>query len=122
MPLINSESNLILNWSAIFVIAPNTASDQAATFGITDAKLYVPVLALPSNNSAKLLQQLKLKSGFKGTIKWNKYHSKAKRHTRNEYLDYLTDPSFEGINKLFVLSYVNNAYRRLHTEDIFFQL
>ena len=36
MLLINSESNLILNWSAIFVIAPITASDQAATLGITD--------------------------------------------------------------------------------------
>ena len=66
------------------------------------------------------MQQLKLKSEFKGTIKWNKYHSKAKIHTRNEYLDYLTDPSFEGMNEIFVLSYINNAYQRFHTEDIFF--
>ena len=36
MLLINSESNPILNWPAIFVIAPITASDQAATLGRTD--------------------------------------------------------------------------------------
>ena len=42
-------------------------------FEITDAKLYVPVVTLSKENDIKLLEQLK--SGFKRTIKWNKYRS-----------------------------------------------
>ena len=44
-----------------------------ATFQITDIKLYVPVVTLSKENDTKLLQQLK--TGFKRTIKWNKYRS-----------------------------------------------
>ena len=33
----------------------------------------------------------------------------------NEHLDYLTDPSFQGVNRLFVLSFENNAHRTRHT-------
>ena len=40
---------------------------------ITDTKLYVPVASLSKENDIKLLE--KLKSGFKRTIKWNKYRS-----------------------------------------------
>ena len=46
----------------------------AATFSITDAKLYVPVVNLSTQDNAKLLEQLK--SSFKRTINWNKYQSK----------------------------------------------
>ena len=37
----------------------------------SDTKLYVPVVILSKENDIKLLEQLK--SGFKRTIKWNKY-------------------------------------------------
>ena len=40
---------------------------------IKDTKLYVPVVTLSTKNEKKLLEQLK--SGFKRTIKWNKYRS-----------------------------------------------
>ena len=43
-----------------------------ATFKITDTKLYVPVVTLSTENDNFLEQ---LKSGFKRTIKWNKYRS-----------------------------------------------
>ena len=43
------------------------------TFEITATKLYVPVVTLSEENDIKLLEQLK--SGFKRTIKWNKYGS-----------------------------------------------
>ena len=43
-----------------------------ATFQMTDTKLYVPVVTLSKENDIKLLE--KLKSGFKRTIKWTKYH------------------------------------------------
>ena len=60
MPLINCEANLILTWSSICVITNFTG---AGRFTITDAKLYVPVVTLLTQDNAKLLQQLK--SGFK---------------------------------------------------------
>ena len=68
--LINCEINLILTWSANCVIS-NAAENQAATFAITDTKLYVATLALSTQDNVKLSQQLK--SGFKRTINWNKY-------------------------------------------------
>ena len=43
MPLINCEVNLNLTWSSTCVI---TNSNGAATFEITDTKLYVPVVTL----------------------------------------------------------------------------
>ena len=46
---------------------------ENATFQITDTKLYVPVVTLSKENDTKLLEQLK--TGFKRTIKWNKYRS-----------------------------------------------
>ena len=30
-------------------------------------------------------------------------------------MDYLIDPSFHGVNRLFVLSFESNAFRTLHT-------
>ena len=53
MPLINCEVNLILAWSSTCVI---TNSTGAGTFGITDTKLYVPVLTLSTQDNSKLLQ------------------------------------------------------------------
>ena len=45
--------------------------DRATAFVITDAKHYIPVVPLPTQNNVELLEQLKL--GFKGTFNWNKY-------------------------------------------------
>ena len=46
---------------------------------------------------------MKLKSGFKRTINWNKHQSEATIETQNQYLDYLSDPSVQGVNRLFCL-------------------
>ena len=54
MPLIKCEVNLILTWSSTCVI---TNSTGAGTFRITDAKLYVPVVTLSTQENSKLLQQ-----------------------------------------------------------------
>ena len=70
MPLINSEINLILTWSANCVIVSTDIGNQNATFKIPDAKLYIPVVTLSTQDSSKLLQQLK--SSFKRVIRWNK--------------------------------------------------
>ena len=58
-------------------------------------------------DDAKLLQQLK--SGFKRTINWNKYQSKAILQEQNRHLYYLIDSSFQEVGRLFVLSFENNT-------------
>ena len=73
MPLIYCEVNLILTWSKDCVI---TNSTGAGKFENKYAKRYVPVGTLSNQDNPKLLQQLK--SGFKGTINWNKYESNVK--------------------------------------------
>ena len=76
MPLVNFEVNLILNWSESCVIVSPNFANQNAAFTTTETKLYVPVVTLSTQDNAKLLTQLK--SGFKGTLNWNKYLSKPK--------------------------------------------
>ena len=61
-----------------------TENQTCATFKITDTKLYVPVVTLSTENDNKLLEQLK--TGFKRTIKWNKYRSEITNQTKNNSL------------------------------------
>ena len=42
------------------------------------------------------------KHGFKRTISLNKYRSKITTHSKNNNLDYMIDPTFRNITKLFV--------------------
>ena len=71
----------------------------------TRAKLYVPVVTLSINNNIKFLENIK--QGFKRTISWNKYRSEITTQPKNNNLDYLIDPTFRNINRLFVLSFKN---------------
>ena len=117
MPLINCEINLMLYWSENCFLSSNAATNQAATFAITDTKLYVPVLTLSTQDNAKLLQQLK--SEFKRIIIWSKYQSRLSSQTQNQYLDYLIDPSFQGAKRLFVLSFENKTMLTEEVKKIF---
>ena len=72
-------------------------------FQIKDTKLYVPVVTLSKENDTMLLENLK--SGFKKTIKWNKYRSQMTIQNNNNNLNYLIDPTFTSVNTLFVLSF-----------------
>ena len=89
IPLINCEVELILTWFKNCVLIDKLTRDanygadpivhkidnpENATFQITDTKLYVPLVTLSKENDTKHLEQLK--TGFKRTIKWNKYRSK----------------------------------------------
>ena len=106
MPLINCEVNLILTWSSTCVLISTNAQNQNATFAITDTKLYVPVVTLSTQENTKFLHQLK--SGFKKVINWNKYLSKPELLAQNLNLNHLTEPSFQGVNRLFVLAFEND--------------
>ena len=107
MPLINCQVSLILTWSSTCVI---TNSTDEGKFEISDTKLYVVVTLSPQDN-AKLMQQLK--SGFKRVINWNKYLSKPELLAQNPHLNHLVEPSFQGVNRLFVLAFENDAQRTL---------
>ena len=66
------------------------------TFEITDTKLYVPVVNLSTKNDNKLLERLK--TGFKRTIKRNKYRSEMSNQTKITNLNYVIDPTFTKVN------------------------
>ena len=80
---------------------------------ITDTKLYVPVVTLSTQDNAKLLQQLK--SGFKRTINWNEYELSVEIFAQNRYLNCWVNPSFQGVNRLFVLSFENENDTTSHS-------
>ena len=112
MPLIYCEVNLILTWSKDYVISNSTGEWK---FAITKTKLYVPVLTLSTKDNAKLLQQLQLECGFKRKINCNKYESSPKTYAQNRYLNHLINSSFQGVSRLFVLSYENEDARKSHS-------
>ena len=101
MTLINCEVELILTSSAWCVIICTNFVDQFPTFTIPEINLYVPVVILSTQDNAKL--SALLKSGFKRTIRWNKYLSKPELLAQNENLKYLIGASFQDVNRLFVL-------------------
>ena len=121
IPLINCEVELILTWFKNCVLIDKSTREanydanpvvyeidnsENATFKITDANLYVPVVTLSKEIDIQHLEQLK--AGFKRTIKWNKYRSQMSIQSQNNNLNYLIDPTFTNINRLFVLSFPRN--------------
>ena len=119
-PLINCEVEPILTWPKNCVLADVTERDKESdnqaivapvelTVEITDTKLYVPVATLSKENETKLLEQLK--TGFKRTIKWNKYRSKMTVQPKNNNLNYLIEPTFTNVNRLFVLLFTRTNIR-----------
>ena len=120
IPLINCEVSLTLTWFANCILTNQVARDANSdadppvaginnptdpTFQITDTILYVPVVTLSTQGDNKLLDQLK--TGFKRTSKWNKHRSEMTKQTKANNLDYLIDPTFNKVNRLFVLSIKN---------------
>ena len=121
MTLINCKINVILTWSEKCVLTSKATRDDVnptiaavnnptnATFKITDTKLYVAVVTLSTKDYNNFLEQLK--SGFKRTIKWNKYRSEMTNQTKTNHLNHLIDPGFTKVNRLFDLSLENEEDR-----------
>ena len=89
---------------------------NASTFTVTEAKLYVPLVTLRTEDNTKLSKLLN--EGFTRLIYWNRYKV-IFRNYNNEYIRERIDASFQGVNKLFVLPYASvnnitdeNSYRR----------
>ena len=102
MPLINCKIKLNLAWKKECVLS-NQAGD--AVFIINDTKMYVPVVTLSKEDSKDFIEQQN--KGFQRSIYWNEYKTKE----QTEYADanspkYISlDPSFQGVNRLFVMAY-----------------
>ena len=107
MPLINCKVELSLNWDQrCLLTVANTA-----IFKITDAKLYVPFVALSAEDNAKLSELLS--DGFKTTVYWNEYKVidnkivEIAANNEQKYIRELIDSSWQGVKRLFVLAYDN---------------
>ena len=102
MPLINCKIKLNLTWKKECVLS---TGDGEAVFIINDTKLYVPVVTLSKEDNKDLIEQQN--KGFQRSIYWNKY--KAKEINENADVNvfkYINlDPSFQGVNRLFVMVY-----------------
>ena len=85
---------------------PAIVPPRGLEFELANTKLYVPVVNLSKENDIKLLEQLK--SGSEKTIKWNKYRSQMRIQPQNNNLNYLIDPTFTNVNRLFVLSFARD--------------
>ena len=130
MPLINCKVELSLNWiencvlttAAIGANADATGADSA-TFKITDAKLYVPIVTLSSEDNVKLSKLLS--EGFKRPIYWNEYKVTPNKIVEiaavneEKYIRELLDSSWQGVKRLFVLAYNNTAGNNQVSVDSF---
>ena len=107
MPLINCRVELSLKWyeSCLLTVA------NTAIFKITDAKLYVPIVTLKTEDNTKLSKLLS--EGFKRPIYWNEYKVIPNKiveiaaNNEEKYIRELLDSSWQEVKRLFVLAYNN---------------
>ena len=103
MPLINCKVELSLKWYENCILS---SAGTAATFAITDTKLYVPVVTLKTEDNTKLSKLLS--EGFKRSVYWNKYKViPNKIYNENDYIRELLDANYQGVKRSFILAYGN---------------
>ena len=101
MPLIDCKVHLQLNWVEGCILS---SAGDSSKFKITDAKLHVPIVTLPTTDNANLKKQLG--EGFNRSVCWNSYHTKpAKVIEKGKNLYELLNAAFQGVRRLFVLAY-----------------
>ena len=102
MPLINCKIKLNLTLKKECVLS---TGDGDAVFIINDTKLYVPVVTLSKEDNKVFIEQQN--KGFQRSIYWNKYKTKEINEDADaNVFKYINlDPSFQGVNRLFVMTY-----------------
>ena len=102
MPLINCKTKLNLTWKKECVLSTD---DGNAVFIINDTKLYVPVVTLSKEDNKDFIEQQN--KGFRRSIYWNEYKTKEINEDADaNVFKYINlDPSFQGVNRLFVMAY-----------------
>ena len=129
MPLINCKVELSVRCieNCVLTTAPtgddaNATGADSATFKITDAKLYVPIITLSAEDNAKLSKQLS--QGFQRPIYWNKYKVidnkvvEIAANNEEKYIRELLDSSYQGAKRLFVLAYDNKVDNNDHNNQV----
>ena len=102
MPLINCKIKLNLTWKKECVLS--TGSGDAVII-INDTKIDVPVVTLSKEDNKDFIEQQN--KGFQRSIYWNEYKTKEINENADANLfKYINlDPSFQGVNRLFVMAY-----------------
>ena len=102
MPLINCKIKLNLTWKKECVLSTGAGE---AVFIINDTKLYAPVGTLSKEDNKDFIEQQN--KGFQRSIYWNEYKTKEINEDADvDVFKYINlDPSFQGVNRLFVMAY-----------------
>ena len=102
MPLINCKIKLNLTWKKECVLSTDNGN---AVFIINDTKMYVPVVTLSKEDNKDFIEQQN--KGFQRSIYWNEYKTKQinENADANVFKYINLDPSFQGVNRLFVMAY-----------------
>ena len=76
-----------------------------AVFIINDTKLYVPVVTLSKEDNKDFIEQQN--KGFQRSIYWKECKTKERNKDADAYVfKYIDlDPSFQGVNRLFIMAY-----------------
>ena len=113
MPLSNCEIELKLKQKKYCIFSANgndnvNGNEHANNniFTIKETKLYVPTVTLSARDNQKLSKLLS--KAFERSVSWNEYKTKSEnKNTTNEYR-YFLESNFVGVNRLFVLAYLNH--------------
>ena len=102
MPLTNCKIKLNLTWKKECVLSTDAGD---AVFIINDTKMYVPVVTLSKEDKKDFIEQQN--KGFQRSIYWNEYKTKEiiENADANVFKYINLDPSFQGVNRLFVMAY-----------------
>ena len=102
MPLINCKIKLNLTWKKECVLSTDAGD---AVFIINDTKMYVPLVTLSKEDNKNFIEQQN--KGFQRSIYWNEYKTKEINEDADaNVFKYINlDPSFQGVNRLFVMAY-----------------
>ena len=114
--LTNCKVALSLTWIENCVLSGGENIDNAgavantgtvATFKITNAKIYVPIVTLSTKGSAKLAKWLS--EWFKRSVYWNKYKvipnkNGVAANNNQKYINKLLDSSYRGVKQPFILA------------------
>ena len=102
MPLINCKIKLNLTWKKECALSTGAGE---AVFIINDTKLYVPFVTLSKEDNKDFIKEQDKR--FQRSIYWNECKTKEINENADanvfKYID--LDPSFQGVNKLFVMAY-----------------
>ena len=105
MPLINCKIKLNLTWKKECALSTDAGE---AVFIINDTKLYVPVVTLSKEDNKDFIEQQN--KGFQRSIYWNEYKTKEQTvdsdNNNVNIVRYISlEPSFQDVNRLFVMTY-----------------